>query len=361
MELKNADHIKSQNRIEELDLLKGIAILCVMMVHIPERYELITTGISFHLAPFFMVSGILLEKRTKRPGTELAHRIRTLLWPYLCLSVLYLLVFGLRFAIFAPEGLQGFLVCGLFQTLSGSGIGTLWFLPTMFLSELLFLAVRKRLSKAKACICLLSGLALSVMLSFFLYRRGCIGGIMISPSGFGTALLQLLLQSVIGSGFMALGPLLWEGMERLLSAARLPAILYFFLFLALNELFYPLYSGNDMHYARIINPFGFLLCTCLGSFALFFLARALKESPFAGLRRFLQFFGMNSLIVMTTHLEYGIADAAGRLAGAVLPAQDLFMRILTFVLLCTAEAAVCMAVRHTPLRYFYRFPNKNLL
>ena len=51
-----------KDRIVEFDIAKGIAILGIMMAHIPSEYRLIRYGIAFHVVVFFAVAGILEDR-----------------------------------------------------------------------------------------------------------------------------------------------------------------------------------------------------------------------------------------------------------------------------------------------------------
>ena len=53
-----------KERVVEYDIAKGIAILGVMMVHIPFEYRLIKYGIAFHIVVFFAITGILEDKHS---------------------------------------------------------------------------------------------------------------------------------------------------------------------------------------------------------------------------------------------------------------------------------------------------------
>ena len=55
-----------KDRIVEFDIAKGIAILGIMMVHIPSEYRLIRYGIAFHVVVFFAVAGILEDRQATK-------------------------------------------------------------------------------------------------------------------------------------------------------------------------------------------------------------------------------------------------------------------------------------------------------
>ncbi|MGO4994997.1 hypothetical protein ACTQ5F_08205 [Jeotgalibaca porci] len=56
----------TKKRIEAFDIAKGISILAVMNVHMAREYRLFNTGITFHIAAFFVISGILYEIKPEK-------------------------------------------------------------------------------------------------------------------------------------------------------------------------------------------------------------------------------------------------------------------------------------------------------
>ena len=130
----------SSDRLNYLDVAKGIGILLVVLGHHLSGFDLLTTWIySFHMPIFFIISGWLYSH--KRPGDNIrafaAKKSRSLLYPYVVFSVLvlawkYLLYFLLDTA---PE--EGFREIWL-KTVSTYGYHALWFLPTLFCQRTFF-------------------------------------------------------------------------------------------------------------------------------------------------------------------------------------------------------------------------------
>ena len=79
----------AKKRIVELDIVKGFAILGVILVHIPLDWRMFNRGINFHLTVFFMVSGILLwgrEDINLNLWKNVIEKTKSLLYPYFTLS-----------------------------------------------------------------------------------------------------------------------------------------------------------------------------------------------------------------------------------------------------------------------------------
>lgn len=141
-------------RITGVDFVKGICIILVVLVHsiafssFPPLVEKIFQAV--FLNSFFAVSGFMVyqynQKITKNTfGVMLHKRFRSLIVPYVSFSILAIL-----WHIFLCVGLDcrevsesyfgwTLILRDVFCMVSGLGIGTLWFLPVLFLSYALLL------------------------------------------------------------------------------------------------------------------------------------------------------------------------------------------------------------------------------
>ena len=122
-------NICENQREKYLDIMKGIAILMVINVHFPKGTALFK-GITFHLSTFFVVAGILInKKKCKKSFKEFfINKVKSLLYPYLILSIIYIFLIDILIK-------QDCVFEDILQTISFSGIGSLWFLPTLFIAE----------------------------------------------------------------------------------------------------------------------------------------------------------------------------------------------------------------------------------
>ncbi len=140
-----------KKRDESLDQLKGLAIICITLLHF--EAGLIPVGLNtwigtFMVTAFYFSIGWLMGSRDKEklPSVqELARkRFRSLCIPYFYFSLLILL-FDL---LWVKLGFYDWRLLGrdVYKTLSLRGIGTLWFLPALFFGELIFVwIIRKKL------------------------------------------------------------------------------------------------------------------------------------------------------------------------------------------------------------------------
>lgn len=135
-----------KKRIEELDIAKGLAILGVIMVHIPIEWRLFSRGINFHLTVFFMVSGFFLWNRDNSSFSLLqsvSAKTKSLLYPYLMLSIVYCLFVMCIYLIAPNAGIESIFQV-IYRTIIGVGVGTLWFLPTLYGAIIVSMVIKER-------------------------------------------------------------------------------------------------------------------------------------------------------------------------------------------------------------------------
>lgn len=130
------------NRIEWIDIAKGIAIILVVYGHaglanIPLLEKWVC---AFHMPFFFFISGILFSV-DKYPTINkfLQRRWKTLIRPYLFFSIICLLAYW----YLDPDHI---LTKSKSVLLYGWGGVALWFIPVLILTELLYFIIRKYIS-----------------------------------------------------------------------------------------------------------------------------------------------------------------------------------------------------------------------
>jgi len=134
-----------QPRIPWVDALRGLAILLVVFAHTELPPSNWIYG--FHVPLFFVLSGLLCARSTGRSLPALATaRARTLLLPYLALSALGISCLLLQARLRGTEGGLALLwtqarACVLALRGTSPFHGDLWFLPCLFLTELVHQAL----------------------------------------------------------------------------------------------------------------------------------------------------------------------------------------------------------------------------
>ena len=133
----------SQNRQRYIDIAKGILIICVVIGHVLNFEYSITTAIktiiyTFHMPAFFIISGLLTNVnkwKNQSLGDFIKRKIKRLIIPYILFEIIggIIQIFLYGFAAVNPVGI-------LYGIVSiHCSVGADWFLPTLFLAELLML------------------------------------------------------------------------------------------------------------------------------------------------------------------------------------------------------------------------------
>ena len=137
-------------RLDWIDVVRGSAVLLVILVHVMQRTELFT-GHEFtrlgtasiivtplRLPAMFLLSGLFVPRSlAKGPGTHVAGKVRRIAWPYLLWSVLLIAVFDL------DQRLTGFgFGWEVFWRIFYAPIEHLWFLAYLLLYFLLAMLMR---------------------------------------------------------------------------------------------------------------------------------------------------------------------------------------------------------------------------
>lgn len=141
----------STARLSYIDMAKGLGILLITYGHITTMGNPVDTWMSlFKITIFFVVSGYLTALRgtwkTISPVTYVVKLLRSLMLPYLSFSIISMTLRVIR-NIIRHKDFMPLLKTDLLDTLTLRGISTLWFLPCMFLGELIFFLILRLHSK----------------------------------------------------------------------------------------------------------------------------------------------------------------------------------------------------------------------
>lgn len=152
-----------------IDTARGIAILLVVLGHIfPVEHKVNQIIYSFHVPIFFIISGMLLsinyDKWICMSFKDIAiKKIKEYMYPYLIFSIISI-----------PTSFVSIVKADAFdilkETITLEGYLTLWFLPTLLFSELLFVFVVKKTRNVKFQVLIVFGIiimATYVIKAFF--------------------------------------------------------------------------------------------------------------------------------------------------------------------------------------------------
>lgn len=291
-------------RLESLDIAKGIGIFLVVVGHSTFINDTILRWIfSFHMPLFFIISGILISHKNEE-NTSIrsiaVRKARSILIPYAWFSLFYTIIDIISFKadLLNLNSIKINLLC----TFSFAGSGPLWFLPTFFMTELLFIFLLKFFGKR-------NGVVLSLVMSIVGFIIASYIGI---PSDYENNLLVyylmgfvfVLTRSLCCQVLVALSYSLYE-LYKKHTPGNLICVVTGIVLLGLSI---PLSQVNeiiDMHNMNFGNVLLFVPCSFIGSIGLILISKALTKI------RLFSFWGQNSLTIMATHLNFYLLYLGG--------------------------------------------------
>lgn len=276
-------------RINWLDFAKGIGIILVVLGHaiLPTEYAIWI--FSFHMPLFFFLSGYLFsENKFKTLNLFIKRKASTLLIPYFSFSLLSFVYFSILINNIGSEHvniMKPFI--GIFYSV---GINNwmvhntpLWFLTCLFIVEILFyLIVRKLSSKKGLLFVLIASSIIGYIDSLYMPIR--------LPWG-----IDIAFSSIV---FFGLGYLFKKIaiVEKFVFDKK---FLFLFIGLLLNMFFVlNMIKDNykiDMNLNKLNHYYDFYLPAISGILLIICISSLIKSSKFLG------FIGKNSLIIMATH------------------------------------------------------------
>lgn len=289
--------LKSDNgRLVVFDVVKGLGMLLVIYAHVNYQTEVLTTIYSFHMPLFFIVSGMLFDrKRFPDFKTFIRRKAVTLICPYVLfylLSILYLIAVKL-----VAEGFSGlewqryftyFLQMFLSQGSARSVNAPLWFVPCLFATEIIYFFVSSLNRKSIVLVCT------------FLSALGWILESGLIP--FDNTLLPWSLDSALFAiGFYALGNVLSDNLKTVFVAVeknknkRLFCAAVALVFLAITVCV-GLYNGKVSLGSKILNNGVLLYLSGITGTIFIFATAFIFESD-----KLLRYVGRNSFYVMSVH------------------------------------------------------------
>lgn len=154
-----------QKRLYHIDMLKGIAIILVVLGHNSFNNHITQTIYLFHMPLFFVISGFL-ESLEKIPfGEYVRKKLRRLIYPYITFGTL-IIVYNTLFDVLSGKWslvkllkrIAAFVYGNLIWENNSEYIGTLWFLTGLFCSGIIAYAIYHISCKNRIKLLLISGI-----------------------------------------------------------------------------------------------------------------------------------------------------------------------------------------------------------
>ena len=229
---------------------------------------------------FFLLTGFFLFQKEKPYIENLKQKAKSLLIPFVIFNIISILIFSGGKVILRGDSfnLENFLN-PFYAMLLGNRIDSyLWFLPCLFLSEMLLLLLPKKKSTK------------FLLFTFLLLSVGgsIVNCIIHKPVIFN---LDIVL---ISSSFIILGNYLKQYNPRYLKTTIVIALLAYILFAFLSTKSTN-FQGIDMYDCRFGNYLYFYIAAVSAIYVIFQLFKKLPNS------KFLSFLGKNTMLIYCTH------------------------------------------------------------
>lgn len=356
--------MSENKRLHYIDYAKGIGIILVILGHISYLSDTSRIFIvSFHMPLFFVLSGMLIflkKEETCDLGATVRKKAARMMIPYFCYSALGILIYIVYYLLTGRDGGWPTVMSDIVQTLTLYGFSAMWFLPAIFGAEIFFLFILKK-SRAPFIMTVISAV-ISFVLNGYLEKANALYGLETVFSVFHLIAVTLLRIPVCAS-FIAAGyyvSKLWAdrkttGPDRF-SALTVPADLFIgfdavFLCLVLSHI-----NGvTDLHFLIFNNLLLYYGAALSGSFGLILICKAAEGLSELPQLKLLSCFGVNSLIIMVTHLNFYVllcAEIGGFHFTKLLPEGNLkhfvFMSLTLIFTLCGELILIELINRITP-------------
>lgn len=328
-----------------IDSLKGMAIILVVIGHLSTLfsglvfYKLNQYIYSFHMPLFFFISGYLInfEKYMNIEKTYFKKRVYSLIIPYFFFSAIAYLFYITMDYLYQPQ-IQNielfekgvvFNLYAIFCSANGYLLDTpLWFLPCLFITEILFFISRKNLKENYQLLALVIFFSLTGFLySTYIPLR--------MPWSFDIALTGVV--------FYLAGHFFKKNYETVFFRKSYIFIFVLFLIHIMSSF---TNSRVDMYKLIYNNYFLFYLSAFSGILVYFYIFKRIKPS------KILQFYGRNSLIILGFHyiiistLKYTFPVLFSHLNLKI--SETLFFIISIFLILLSLIPAIVITNRYFP-------------
>lgn len=316
------------NRIEEVDISKGIGMVLVITGHLCVGAPLRNFIYSFHMPLFFVLSGFVYN--IARTRTRKAIQIKKILAEYIEWSGIYLV-----FDYIVRYGIEGTrtkheLWNEVVYTISFYGVSVLWFLSalTIGLAFVLFIG-----PKSEKFYLLCVGGA---------YFIGAVCSKLVLLSEFkGVIVFAAVVRGIVAFSWISLGIGLQKVFLKIVHEDRKSvlklALMWGVIFIVSNEAKPIEYSGLELG-----TPIISFVLGIMGSIATLYLAKFLSEIEI--LKHFLIVFGRNSIFIMATHQYLHINKFVEICVGFFIKTQTIRM-VCEVIFLCAIEYILCDCIQ----------------
>lgn len=284
------------DRLDYLDIAKGIGILLVLFGHNLGGFPQFTIWIySFHMPLFFIISGWLYAY--KKPSMNIRVWIKrkacSLLYPYWIFSILVIAWKVFLFLLFDSVPDTRFAKI-IWQTITTYGYHAMWFLPALFVAEVMLHLIEMKSAENKSKAIAIYGTIILLAFLILEYRSRFL---LSTPVEFG---LRYIARVCVAVMFCKIGMLLYAWNNRISTKTKIGVMLICFAI----SVYFAKYNGTFNLAVGNVGVFPlYVLLGLSGSVVVILFCQLIKKNAF------LSFFGKNSLIVMCFHMDVSIEIA----------------------------------------------------
>lgn len=322
-------------RLDYLDYTRALGILLVVMQHAFQYFRVYDGGVSyiktFHVTIFFVVSGYIAGVRCEEDISlrkVVINRSKSLLIPYIVFSCINTC---LKFAVLEVQGyLTKEIVRQEMTEFFITGNGTVWFLTTLFLVEVLFYCLQ---GKYENIIYIVTGIVLG-SIPFLISQSG-------NPLGI------VSRRTMVGYAFFTGG---YFGGRYIVQKIKV----HFMYAVVLIGTGFVIWKNSNCKMDYFSGEFeGFIPAILINicSVAGILMFMHLLDGRLGRKLKLLSYFGRNSLIIMLVHpilLMCYIYPFGGKIAGYSENAQKAAGVVLYFVLIVLEIPAIELIQRYFP-------------
>ncbi|MCR4806356.1 MAG: acyltransferase family protein [Lachnospiraceae bacterium] len=272
---------------------------------------------SFHMALFFIISGMLMAVKRENKGdfkTFIKKRFSQIMIPYFWFSLIYIFIVLYYLLINKSLPLKTLFV-QVFYVIGMYGMNVLWFLPALFAAEVLFVLLAKHFKGIWSYISIL------ILILLACCANELRSSLPNSPAIYERAgeLITTILRPIFACSYIFIGYCIYGAIEKIKSSVKKPT-LYFTLslpiLLAVNIYINTLNRPVDFRSLVFNNYIFYYISSVCGSLFLILLTMILsqvcpgKRSDKKDRFSLLTFYGINSLTFMAVHNNSAIMQLA---------------------------------------------------
>ena len=318
-----------KKRLYYLDIAKGIGMILVLLGHLqddtifsfsPYILSLCSWIFSFHMALFFIISGMLMD--IKKDNEKDIHifikkRFQSIMIPYFWFSLIYIFIVLYSLLISKVVPLKTLFI-QLWYVLGMYGMNVLWFLPALFAAEILYVFITQRFKGNKSLFVIMILLAAAIVINSLRNRLPN------NPEIYERVneLAVTLIRPVFACSYIFIGSCLNRAIEMIKQKIKKPEALFSVclpVILAINIFINILNRPVDFRSMVLNNyPLYYLSSVC-GSLFIILLSILLSSIHIGKINEtnsfpILKYYGVNSLIFMAVHNNSAIRNQSERAA-----------------------------------------------